>query len=54
MPGVEQLSTRPLFAGMPQVGEPAYDDANRQLFEMIHDVGGDFYDDGQVDDTEST
>lgn len=51
---VEQLDARSLFVGMSQPSEPAYDYADRQMFEMIHDRGGGCYEERQVDDSEST
>ena len=50
---MEQLGACTLFAGISQPGEPSYDDANRQMFEMIHDRGAGCYKDGYVDDSES-
>lgn len=54
--GGEQLGARSLFDGMPQPGEPVYDDADRQMFEIIHDGGGwgGCYEGRQVDDSEFT
>ena len=55
---MEQLGACTMFAGMPQVGEPAYDDVDMHMSEMIHDRGrsggGCYYKDGQVDNSEST
>lgn len=52
-PGLDQLGTRSLFAGMSQSGETTYDDADMEMMEIIHDGdrGGGGFEDGQVDDS---
>ena len=40
---------------MPKAGEPAYDDVDREMFDIIHDGGeGGGYEDGQVEDSDPT
>jgi hypothetical protein len=46
--GGEHMGARMLFAAMPKAGEKAYDDTNREMFNIIHDEerGGGGYEDG--------
>ena len=53
---MEQMGSCMMLNGMPKAGEQTYDDADREIYKIIHegDGGGGSYEDEHVDNSELT